>query len=390
MNPWSSELTGWLVDVYAMATVVLAVALVSLGSIRQPARRVVVARWTLYVLLCLPLLAFLTKSTSVASAIPDQQRVDLSEVCVCDVSGAPVSGRIPSLATIFGTCFGLVVAWLAVGALATARLGLRSREAPESLRILLHRVVLDGSTYPRLRVGDVSQPVALGLFRPTIVLPDWFVETEPEVRVEAALAHEWTHLRRGDLWTLATSRLLFLLLFAHPLFFALRGRLRADQEVIADAEAAGPGGKVAYAEALVGWARRTSGRSSGSSLALLGRSSLLRKRVVLLLDAEFRVERACPRALLVTVRTSAVALVIGLSVLASTGAARTALAVVVPVTPPTVPHTHRSDTEPFDCSPDPVSPGWPGACRPRSLRCEATAEYRAVALARLSIGSCPR
>ncbi len=374
MNTWLSALAYWIVDVYAMATVVLVAALIALGSIRQPARRLAVARWTLLVLLCVPMLAVLTKSTGGAGAVPDPELADLAELCYCNVPGATPSGRVTALVTIFATCSGLVVTWLALGALATARLVVRSAEAPASLQTLLKQVVTDGPTSPRLRVGGVSQPVALGLFRPTILLPDWFVETETKAGVEAALTHEWAHLRRGDLWTLATSRLLFVVLFAHPLFYVLRGRLRAAQEVIADAEAAGPSGKVAYAEALVGWARRASRRSFGSSLTLLGRSSLLRKRVALLLDAEFRVEQGCPRAWMVAVRAAAVALVIGLSVLASTGMARAALSAVVPVNPPVVPHTHPSDAKALVCPPASVPPWWPGCCRPRDLGGDASAK----------------
>lgn len=374
MNTWWSAAAYWLVDVYAMATVILAAALIILWRIRQPARRLAVARWTLLVLLCVPPLALLTKSKNAVSTVPDLELAEPAEVCYCDVSGAAAGGRMPTLATIYITCSGLVVAWLALGALASARLGMRTAEAPASLRTLLQRVVADRSPYPRLRVGGVTQPVALGLLRPTIVLPEWFVETEPAARVEAALAHEWAHLRRGDLWTLAASRLLFVLLFSHPLFYVLRGRLRADQEAIADAEAAGRSGKLAYAEALVGWARRTSSRPFGSSLGLLGRSSLLRKRVALLLDSGFRVESACPRGWTVAVRASAAALVIGLSVLASTGVARTALSALVPITRPPVPHTHPSAAKTLGCPPDSASPRWLELCEPRDIRCEAGAK----------------
>ena len=357
-----------------MATVVLAAALTTLWCIRQPARRLAVARWTLLVLLCAPAVALLTKSANVVSAAPGLGLAEPAEECHCDVSGAAAAGRMPAFATIYATCSGLVMAWLAVGAMASARLGMRTAEAPAPLRALLQRVVADRSRNPRLRVGGVTQPVALGLLRPTIVLPDWFVETESEARVEAALAHEWAHLRRGDLWTLAASRLLFVLLYSHPLFYILRGRIRADQEAIADAEAAGPSGKLAYAEALVGWARRTSSCSFGSSLGLLGRSSSLCKRVALLLDSDFRVEPACPRGWTVAVRVSAAAQVIGLVVLASTGVARTGLSALVPVTPPAVPHTHPSAAKTLGCPPDSASPKWPGLCKPRDLGCEAVAK----------------
>ncbi len=330
MNTWWWAATYWLVVFYAMATVVLAAALIPLWSIRQPAKRLVVARSTLLVLLCVPPLAMFAKSSNGISAAPAWKQADLADVCFCDISQAAAGGRMPTLAAIYAAGSGLVVIWLALGALAAARLGMRTAEAPASLRRVLKRVVAEEWAHPRLRVGGVTQPVAVGLFRPTIVLPDWFVETESEARVEAALAHEWAHLRRGDLWTLAASRVLFVLLFAHPLFYVLRRCLRVDQELIADAEAAGPRGNVAYAEALVGWARRASSGALGSSLGLLGPSSLLQKRVTLLLDSEFRVDPTCPRRWTAAVRVSATALMIGLSLLASTTTARAALSAFVP------------------------------------------------------------
>lgn len=367
MNAWWPAVAYWLISVYAMATVVLAACLIALGRIRQPARRLAVARWTLLVLLCVPFLALLTRASSAGSPLAVAQG---AEVCDCNVSGAAATGgRMPTWAAVYVACSGLVVAWLAIGALASARLEMRTAEAPAPLQALLQRVVEDPARLPRLRVGGVTQPVAMGLLRPTIVLPLWFVETEPEAHVEAALAHEWAHLRRGDLWTLAVSRVLFVLFFAHPLFYVLRGRLRADQEALADAEAAGNGGKLAYAEALVGWARQTSNRSLGASLGLLGRSSMLRKRVALLLDSGFRVEPACPRAWTVAVRTAAVASLLGLSVLASTGVARTTLSALVPVPPPAVPHRHESAAPNLLCPSESAVPWWSGACLPKDIGC---------------------
>ena len=56
---------------------------------------------------------------------------------------------------------------------------------------------------------------------------------------------------------LAFLRLLNIVLFAQPLFWWLRRKIRADQEVLADAAAATMYGdkRLAYAETLVGWAR---------------------------------------------------------------------------------------------------------------------------------------
>ena len=134
-----------------------------------------------------------------------------------------------------------------------------------------------------------------------IILPDHFAENEPDDRLEAALAHEWAHIRNGDLRWLAFLRLLNIVLYAQPLFWWLRRTIRADQEVLADAAAATMHGdnRLAYAATLVGWARSWRRQHPGAlaceALALWERPSMLQQRMCLLLDRDYRVEKAAPR-----------------------------------------------------------------------------------------------
>src|SRR5262249_43927810 len=104
---------------------------------------------------------------------------------------------------VFGTGSSLVLGWLAVGAVHVVWLCRRSREAPAVLQTLLHKVVGATGQRPRLRLCPaIDQPVALGTVRPAILLPAHLVAQVPEVQLEAVLAHEWAHIRRGDLWLL--------------------------------------------------------------------------------------------------------------------------------------------------------------------------------------------
>jgi beta-lactamase regulating signal transducer with metallopeptidase domain len=143
---------------------------------------------------------------------------------------------------------------------------------------------------------EVAQPVAFGLVRPAIVLPERFAEAEPAPRVESALAHEWAHVKNGDLRHLALSRVLLPLFFAHPLFVWLRRRVRADQEALADLAASHHGGPIAYAETLLNWARSGEARGIESMVPALGlwdRPSVLHHRIALLLDSDTRLETDC-------------------------------------------------------------------------------------------------
>ena len=142
----------------------------------------------------------------------------------------------------------------------------------------------------------IGLPVALGVLRPTIVLPVTFFASEPDNRLEAALAHEWAHIKNSDLHWLAVLRLLNVVLFAQPLFWWLRRMIRTDQEVLADAAASTlqGDGRLVYAETLLGWARSSHrprpGALASAALALWERPSMLNRRVRLLLDDDYRIE----------------------------------------------------------------------------------------------------
>jgi Zn-dependent protease with chaperone function len=305
----TGPVAAWLVEVYAFATVLLVVAALAMLGRKQPADRLWVARATFVALALLgPLVAACRWAR--ASTPP------IDSCC----APAPYPG---AMVGIFAGGSGLAVGWLVLGAVASTRLRRRSRPAPEPLRAILVRVAGQGGTTPRLLVGaGVAQPVAFGLIRPSIVLPERFAEREPEPRIESALAHEWAHVANGDLRLLALSRVLLPLLFAHPLFAWLRRRVRADQEALADLAASRLEGRIAYAEALLHWSR--SGEALGMDrlapgLGLGDRPSSLRRRIALLLDGDQRLEAACSRRWRLVVGASTVACLVGLGGLALGG-----------------------------------------------------------------------
>ena len=59
MRPWSETMSDWLVDYYALTTVVLVAAVVVMGRLRQPVRRLSVARSAVVGLAMLAILAAL-------------------------------------------------------------------------------------------------------------------------------------------------------------------------------------------------------------------------------------------------------------------------------------------------------------------------------------------
>lgn len=85
----------------------------------------------------------------------------------------------------------------------------------------------------------VSGPVALGLWRPLVILPCSLLSQMPPPLVEALLAHELAHVRRWDYGINLLQSLAEALLFFHPVVWWLSERMRAEREQVADALAAG-------------------------------------------------------------------------------------------------------------------------------------------------------
>src|SRR5262249_26015387 len=129
-----------------------------------------------------------------------------------------------------------------------------------------------------------------------------------------ALAHEWSHVERGDVgtWHLATA-VAFLFPY-HPLAWWLRWQVRLCQDYLADARAADEGpSTTAYATFLIDFAERMRRERLVAGLSLGARRSQLFRRVVLLLKGRDALERSCPRLwnVLITIVACGVVMFVG-------------------------------------------------------------------------------
>ena len=142
------------------------------------------------------------------------------------------------LFAVYAIGVGVNLAWLALGAIQAARLKRTVRTANSRIPTLLARVGGDARDGTGVCLSTrIGLPVAIGVVRPMIVLPEQFATDETDEALEAALAHELAHIRNGDLRWLAIVRLLTIVFFSQPLFWLLRRTIRADQEALADAAA---------------------------------------------------------------------------------------------------------------------------------------------------------
>ncbi|MFM7072448.1 MAG: M56 family metallopeptidase [Planctomycetota bacterium] len=207
-----------------------------------------------------------------------------------------------------------MIVWLAAGAARVAGLVTRSRPAPPWIREELNRIAGRGGWRVRALVTDeLVGAAAVGGPRPAILLPAGRIETESPVsqasatdgstrtsdgstlaaagdnaaRVRAVLAHEWAHIRFGDLRRMALARVLWVPLFAHPLFWWLRRAQRLDQELLADQAAVASSGMepAEYAGLLIEWAKdgRLRVEWAAEMLGIGSPSSHLSRRIAVLL-----------------------------------------------------------------------------------------------------------
>jgi beta-lactamase regulating signal transducer with metallopeptidase domain len=335
----AESLAGWLIDFYLLATLLLGLTFVTFRWVRQPVHRLTAAWIVMIELAVLAVLCAVPawpRISLVAAAPRDSRPATIEELSAgppdvmserirraqegrgekiapppADVSFTAVDRRVPgqpygiaampSFSVLFGSGFlvglGIVGAWLCWGAVATIVLCRQASAAPPALRVQLAEIV-HNSRLPRLLLSPrISNAAALGVLRPAILLPAEIAEKNPHRSLHAVLSHEWAHIRNHDLWLLALGRCVFALLFAHPLYWWLRRRIRDDQEMVADAAAAREN-RPDYAERLLGWVRLTSGLPPlrvSAAVGLWEAPTQLTRRIAMLLDETFVVQTAPSR-----------------------------------------------------------------------------------------------
>ena len=89
-----------------------------------------------------------------------------------------------------------------------------------------------------LQSAAVDVPTALGWLRPIILLPACALTGLAPQQLEAILAHELAHIRRGDFLVNLLQSLVEVVLFYHPAVWWLSGRIRAERELCCDDVAA--------------------------------------------------------------------------------------------------------------------------------------------------------
>jgi beta-lactamase regulating signal transducer with metallopeptidase domain/protocatechuate 3,4-dioxygenase beta subunit/tetratricopeptide (TPR) repeat protein len=339
----------WLADFYLLTAVLLGLAMTGCAVLKQPAQRLAVGKSALVGLLLLGVLSAIPGWSAIhlltaqkpLAALPAVERaapvvrtaLPSAEVRAPMTTAEPANANstkpmLPDekastpiqwelVLSALHVCGAVVVfGWLVLGWFASRALRRSARPAPPWVRALLGELSSSRGHLARAEVCTserIDVAVALGVWRPVILVPErWCSEpalaTESPERPNSSLqgrgnlrpvmAHELAHVANRDLHWVAFARVLLVALWAHPLFWFMRRRLRLDQEALADAAAAEVAGRQAYAEQLVAWGREASRRpvmQLPSAVGLWEGPSQLRRRVAMLLNERLTVLRSCSR-----------------------------------------------------------------------------------------------
>lgn len=212
--------------------------------------------------------------------------------------GSSIDRWIRGAALVLLAWLGCTALRLAYRILVLSRLLARCEPIIGDLRLELDRVIPKGGTIRLLRRsadarlgtgsehGDCSnEPFACGIFRWTIVLPDWIERELSPAEAKALLAHEVAHLcRRDPLWLLVGEMLCTCLAF-QPLNFVARNRWQQATEFLCDDWAVGHSvSPITLAHCLTRIAeQRLAGRVVSGGLAARGGASSLTPRIEWLL-----------------------------------------------------------------------------------------------------------
>lgn len=211
--------------------------------------------------------------------------------------------------------------WLLLGLLRLALLWHRARPAsPEAVALLKEVAGPAADRVHLLASNEIDSPVAFAGWRPVIVLPESLCGPDGRGVLRYALAHEWSHVERGDVWRWYVVAIAQVVFFYQPLFWWLRRQLRLSQDYLADARAADQATEPTdYAEFLVTLARRRLGVPS-LALGITDRRSNLTRRVHMLLLSGTPLSRRCRLAWTCGSAAAVLGLLAGLSAVHLTAA----------------------------------------------------------------------
>lgn len=131
--------------------------------------------------------------------------------------------------------------------------------------------------------SEITGPVTLGVWRRMLLAPIGFLEAADPADCEAALAHEFAHMRRRDYAKNLLYEVLSLPVGVHPFTWLIKSQIAQSRELVCDemaADAMGPNRE--YAKSLLRLASMISRRSTARAVHAIGifDANILERRVM--------------------------------------------------------------------------------------------------------------
>lgn len=266
----------------------------------SPCLRHVALATALGVLLLLPLCALWLPEIALPVLAPVPGAVGVAGPDSSPVRTAVTSASLGGFRPAAGGAIAGV--WLAGATLLAIRLatGLAGASRCVSAAIVGGRVMRVGAGR-RTRVvfsPTVRMPMASGLFRPTVLLPDEALRW-PRARRRAVLRHEFAHIRRADAWTLLVARVVRMFHWFNPLVWLAGEQLRSASEEACDAVVTTRElTPIAYADVLVDLARKAGCTRAPTPLSTIASAARLRVRVRRLVEGGWHPPRRIAAAVI--------------------------------------------------------------------------------------------
>lgn len=225
--------------------------------------------------------------------VGEVNRADMKPVPDNDVTSVGEESRqwrladvAPILVMTWLTGVGVLFLRLLLATLRGVTLRREASAAPESLKHTLESLRSQVGIARHVFVGccdSLVVPVAIGIFRPAILIPSAVMTGLSPDQLELVLLHELQHFRRRDHLVVVLQRLVETLLFFHPFVWIVSRQVSIQREHCCDEDVVSAGATpVDYASCLLRIAelQPTRGPAHSVSLAANGhRPSQLRSRV---------------------------------------------------------------------------------------------------------------
>jgi TonB family protein len=229
-------------------------ALLVFASLRVNAPGLQYAYWRAVALLCL----LLPWVQAARPADPIAERIIAAGEASAVTAPAGAAAAAPAIdwawaaGVVLASGVALRLLWIAAGLIRLRRLR-RSGASADAAHHAHLQSMLRVSADVRYSTS-VEQPVAFGVMRPVVLLPERLREAPPAIR-DAVIAHELLHVRRRDWLCLVAEEIVGAAFWFHPAMWWLIARVQlAREEVVDAAVVALTGRRREYIEALLAFA----------------------------------------------------------------------------------------------------------------------------------------